>query len=833
MSMSPLPLQGPSDGAAPDPSARGRLTERWIAAGLALATVLVYLPALGCSFLAWGDSDFVTENRPVQTGLSLDNIRWAVTTQETGNWHPLPWLSYLLDTTLYGGSNAAGFHFTNVLLHTLSTVVLFLVLNRATGAVWRSAVVAALFALHPLQVESVAWVGERKGVLSTLFLGLTLAAYLAYVRRRGLVRYLLVVVLLALGLMAKPMLVTLPFVLLLLDYWPLNRWGRSASAAGSSPPSPQKESWWFLLVEKVPLVALVLFWSVLTFISERSIGALPELRRFPLDVRIWNALLAYVDYLGKTICPVNLAAFYPHPGSAVAVVPAIGAGLLLVAVTVLVLGPGRRWRYLAVGWLWFLGTLVPVIGFVQVLTYRMADRYAYVPLIGLFLAATWGVSDWVAARRWPRRVLIGVVVVVLGLCVARTQVQLGYWKSDRDLWEHAEAVTEKNAMAHNFLGIDLQKRGLAVEAEREFRKAVEFDPEEHRFHYNLATQLRDLGRYEEAIVECRLALALLPAAGRYHFMLADLFRDLDREDEAVAEYQEAIRLDPGNTVPHTRLANLLANMGRRPEALAEYQTAIDLQPDYSGAYVGLGIFYATGGQREEAAVAFRRAIELDPLRPVPHVNLGKVLQDLGRLEEAMAEYGTAYRLGHQPAGHQLQSCERLWSLLPRLSALVAERFRPETNAERLGYATLCRQPFVARYALAVRLYTAAFSADPKLSEDVRTGLRYEAAAAAAQAGCGQGRDAEGLDAEGKAQLRRQARTWLQAELSDWAKLLLKKSPQDRAAVRQALRVWQSDLRLDGVREAAALGRLPEAEREAWRKLWQEVQELRATAGTGM
>lgn len=816
-------------------SNQARQTERALGVVLVLGTLLIYSPLLGCSFLAWGDSDYVTENRNVQAGLKAGTVRWAFTTLETGNWHPLTWLSLLLDTSIYGSDSAAGFHFTNVLLHALSTLVLFLFLSRATGAVWRSAMVAALFAVHPMQVEAVAWVGERKGVLSTLFWMLTLAAYLAYVRRRGFGRYLLVVLTFVLGLMAKPMLVTLPFVLLLLDYWPLNRWGRShaadASALPSVPSSP--ESLPLLVLEKVPFVLIALTWSVLTYVAEKQIGALPTLGRFPLDVRIWNALLAYANYMGKMFFPVGLAAYYPHPGRTVAVGPALGAGLLLAVITVLVLGPGRRRRYLAVGWLWYLGTLVPVIGLVQVLSYRMADRYSYVPLIGLFLMLTWAVSDWAAARGWPRSALISITGVALGICVVRTWVQLGYWENDRELWEHAAVVTERNGMAHNFLGIDYARRGQVNSAEEEFRKAVEFDPEEHRFHYNLATQLRELARNEEAVVECRQAVALLPAAARYHFLLGDLLRDVGREDEALAEYQEAIRLDPTSAVGHNSLANLLLDLGRRSEAVAEYHKALELQPGYPAPHVGLGNDLASLGRREEAVTEFRRAIDLDPRRPVPHVNLGRALQELGRLDEAMDAYGRALNLGYRPAADHLRTCDMLRGLLPRLPDVVAERERPETNPDRLAFATLCRQPFVGRYVLATRLYSAALTADPGLGDDVRTGVRYDAAVVAAQAGCGQGQDAAGLDSRAKAQLREQARTWLQTDLNDWAKLLQRNSPADRAAVRRALRVWQRDIGLEGVREGAPLIQLPEIEREAWQKFWHDVREIRARASPGV
>lgn len=839
--MPPVVPHDLAEGAAPEPSPppadpdHARKTERLIGALLVVLTPLIYWPALSCSFLVWGDSDFVTENRHVQSGLSVGTVRWAFSTLEAGNWQPLTWVSLLLDTSLYGGQSAAGFHFTNVALHALSTLVLFLFLSRSTGQVWRSAAVAALFALHPMQVEAVAWVGERKGVLSTLFWMLTLAAYLSYVRRPGLGRYLLVVGSLALGLMAKPMLVTLPFVLLLLDYWPLNRWARfrSADEAAESSVDVRPRSGRFLLLEKVPLLVLVVAFSVVTVIAEMHIAALPSLRRFPPDVRLWNALLAYVDYLGKTFYPVDLAAYYPHPGRAVAVGWALGAGFLLLVITALVLGPGRRRRYLAVGWLWYLGTLVPTIGLVQVFSYHMADRYSYVPLVGIFLALTWGVGDWAAARRWPPGVLVTVAAVVFGLCVVRSREQLGYWRTDRELWEHAAAVTERNGMAHNYLGFDSAKNGQVASAEQEFRKAVEFDPDESRFHFNLATQLRDLGRHEEAIVECRRAVALLPGAAMYRFLLADLLRDLGRENEALAEYHEVIRLDPDSAVAHNSLGNLLLDMGRRPEAVAAYQRALELQPAYPSPHVGLGNALVAVGRRDEALAEFHRAIDLDPRRPVPHANLGKALQELGRLDEAMDEYARASHLGYPPAPNLLRNGERLKALLPRLPDLIAERERPDTNDERLAVAALCRQPFVGRYGLAVRLYTAAFRVDPGLSDDVRTGLRYDAAVAAAQAGCGQGADEASLDPRRRAQLRHQSLAWLRAERRDWAKMLERNSPADRAAVRRALRVWQRDDGLDGVRAAEALDRLPAAERRQWQDFWDKVRELQSVASPGV
>jgi Flp pilus assembly protein TadD len=688
---------------------------------LALVTLVVYSPCFGHPFVFWGDADYVVNARHVHAGLTAENVRWAFTSLEAGNWHPLTWLSLQLDTTLYGGLKPGGFHLTNVLLHTANTLLLFAVLRRMTGLVWHSAVVAALFALHPLQVESVAWVQERKGVLSTLFWMLTLAAYLAYVRRPGIGRYLLVMVALGLGLMAKPMLMTLPFVLLLLDYWPLQRWHWAAETA-KSPVAPFPSRPVFrrtLLLEKVPLFVLVLAWCVLTFISEHHIDKLPSLQGYPLNVRVWNALLAYVSYLGKMLWPAYLAAFYPHPRAAVSVLHALGAGLLLVVLTGLVLGAGRRWPYLPVGWLWYLGTLVPVIGLVQIGNHGMADRYAYVPLIGLFLLLTWGAADLATALRLPRPVLLAITAAVLSTCVSRTWVQVGYWKSDRDLWEHALAVTTKNGMAHTFLGCYYHQLGRIQRARQEFEKAVSFDPEFPMFRHNLAISLRDLGREEEGVVECRKALAVEPANWEYLLTLASLLRNLGREEAALAELHNAARLNPGNPVPHNSLANLLVDLDRHDEALREYHKALALDPRYPSPHVGLGNLLASLGRRDEARTEYRLALALYPQAPIPHYNLAKAYQEEGRLEEALAEYHHALDLGYLPAGPRLQACERHQALRPQLPGLLGRRDRPVTNAERLAIADLCRQPFEGRYALAAGLYAEAFKTDPALADDFR------------------------------------------------------------------------------------------------------------------
>jgi Flp pilus assembly protein TadD len=761
--------------------ARAWRVELLVGAALAVATLLVYCSAFDHPFVNYDDQAYVYQNPRVEAGLTADGVRWAFTTFACGNWHPLTWLSLQLDATLYGVQHPGGFHLTNMLLHAANAVLLFLVLGSMTGAVWRSAVVAALFALHPLHVESVAWVAERKDVLSTLFWVLTLAAYGHYVRRPGVGRYLLVVLALALGLLAKPMLVTLPCVLLLLDAWPLRRW----------PAVPFRR----LLLEKVPLFALAAASCAVTVVAQLGANAVKPFASVPLPARAANAVLAYVAYLGQTFWPLRLAVLYPHPGAAVPAGRVLAAGALLVAVTALVLGPGRRRPYLAVGWLWFLGTLVPVIGLVQVGDQARADRYTYVPLIGVFLLLTWGAADLAAAWRLPRPALAAAVAVVLAACSALTWVQVGTWASSLTLWEHAAAVTENNAVAHLEAGKGYYEQGRLDAARQEFEAVSAIDPR-------------------------------LPEP---HNLLGNVLRDLGRPREAVEEYRRAAALGPRAPLPHFSLGVMLAELGRPDEAAAEYRAAIDLAPASPLAHINLGLVLAELGRPEEAAEEFRQAVALDPGNAPVYIHLGSALQQAGRLDEARAEYRKAGELGFAPAWARLQDCERLRALRPRLAGVVAGREQPRDNAERLALADLCRQPFEGRYALATHLYAEAFAADPAAAGDVRTGHRLHAAVAAAAAGCGRGADAAGLDEGEKARLRGQALGWLREDLAQWA-AHADDGPQARAAVRQVLRFWQHDAGLAGVRDPAALAGLPEAEREAWRKLWQEVEAVLARAG---
>ncbi len=425
---------------------------------LITAVLLVYWQVGDHEFINYDDNVYITDNAQVQKGLTSKGIIWAFTTSHTGNWHPLTWISHMLDCELYG-LNPRGHHLTNVLLHMANAILLFVVLRWMTGAIWRSGLVAALFALHPLHVESVAWAAERKDVLSTFFWLLTMVAYVHYVNRPGGKRYLLVLVTFFLGLMAKPMLVTLPFVLLLLDYWPLNRFKPRAvtgsvedQSLGFQSSGDDKLPILKAVMEKTPLFLMSLFSCVVTVMAQQEAGAISTLEIVPFKLRIANGLVSFVAYMGKMIWPQDLAVFYPHPISDLQIWKPVAAGLFLLIVSTVALWVAQRCRYVLVGWLWYLGTLVPVIGLVQVGEQAMADRYTYVPLIGLFIVVVWGFADLVKgwrSRRWV--VSVSAAVMVLAL-MAGSWLQVAHWKSSVKLFKHALDATSNNYVAHYNLG---------------------------------------------------------------------------------------------------------------------------------------------------------------------------------------------------------------------------------------------------------------------------------------------------------------------------------------------------------------------------------------------
>lgn len=503
---------------------------------LVLLTWIVYQPVVRHGFVNFDDGLYVTGNRHVQKGLTWEGFLWAWKANVASNWHPLTLLSHMLDCELHG-MEAGGHHLTNLLLHLANVWLLFEVLRRMTGAVGPSALVAALFAIHPTHVESVAWIAERKDVLSGFFFVLTLGAWHRWARARRRASYLLAVFLFACGLLSKPMVVTLPCVLLLLDVWPLGRLrpGEIRSArelwAGLRP----------LLIEKIPLFALSAASSAVTVYAQQ--GSLATLTAVSLGRRVGNALVSYVAYLGKTFWPAKLAAFYPLPPD-IPLWKALAAGALLAAITGLALWRLRRQPYLAVGWLWFLGMLVPVIGFVQVGRQAMADRYTYLPSIGLFLAVVWGMAELAARWRVPRAALAGgSLAVVAGLSVA-AHAQVGTWKDSLTLFRHAIAVTENNYLAHLNVAVSLSRQGDEAGARPHFREVLRLHPNLAEAHAAYATGLRRWGKSAEALPYARRAVGLKPERARYRQMLGLILEDLGRRDEAVAQLRKAVELNP-------------------------------------------------------------------------------------------------------------------------------------------------------------------------------------------------------------------------------------------------------------------------------------------------
>ncbi len=553
---------------------------RLIALLLALITLLAYLPVAHDGFLNYDDELYVTENRVVQNGLTWAGIKWAFTHVVCSNWHPLTMMSHMLDCRLYG-LNAGGHHMTNVLLHTASAILLFLVLRQMTGFLWRSAFVAAVFAIHPLRVESVAWVAERKDVLSGLFFMLTLGAYVRYVRRPfSLGRYLAVAFLFALGLLSKPMVVTLPFVLLLLDYWPLNRFAVPAPApavAGNCNSLENHSISWRLILEKIPLLALSGAACVATMMAQRDI-IIPA----PLALRSGNAVVSYVVYLRQMFCPTGLAVLYPYPQSSHSWREITLAVVLLAAVSAGAFLRRKRQPYLLIGWLWYLGMLVPAIGLVQSGLRAHADRYTYLPQIGLYLLLTWAAADLCASwrhRRLAQVIVTAAAVMVLAGCLVLTENQLRYWHDSELLFHHTLAVTKDNDVAHLNLGEVFQNEGRLNEALAEYREAARLSPGYYLGHSNLGSLLDDMGRPEEALAEYRLALRLKQNLPALHEGMGIVLVELGRFDEAMSEFAAAARLDPAYPWPYFQMGKALLQQGRDAEAIGKLREALRIDPD--------------------------------------------------------------------------------------------------------------------------------------------------------------------------------------------------------------------------------------------------------------
>jgi Tfp pilus assembly protein PilF len=634
-----------------------------------------FWPAVHNGFVGYDDPVYVTGNGHVQQGLSWKNVEWAFTASDGGNWHPLTWFSHMVDCQLFRLS-PWGHHFTSVLFHALNAVLVFLALRCLTQetdpggarATWRSFIVAALFALHPLRVESVAWIAERKDVLSAFFFILTLLVYGRYVVAKSQVQnplpegnpsggnsqrsrhlYLLTLLLFALGLMSKPMLVTLPFVLLLLDYWPLRRW----KVQNLSPQAPQKQDLdentaglakstaVHLLIEKIPLFAITAILSLITILVQRKEGAMSL--AVPLLGRVENAVISYCRYIGKTFYPHNFAFFYPYE-SRWPLVAIVLAALLFAAISVLAIYWRRERPYLLTGWLWFVGTLIPVIGLIQVGEQALADRYTYLPSLGFFLALVWGAHE--LTRRWQfQRSFLGLFAAALGLiCALKTRDQITTWKNNETLFTHAIAVTRKNYIALNNLGATFEKQGRWDEAAAQFRQAIADKPEYAQAHRNLGLVFERQGQPNRAIEEYREAMRLNPAYADPHNALGALFNSQGRVDEAVQEFQQALRLKPDYADAHFNLGLLYARKGLLDEAIREYQAVLEVQPNRADVHNNLGVALDSKERIDDAIREYVQAIELEPGYARARFNLGVALSRKGTLAPAIEQFQEALKL---------------------------------------------------------------------------------------------------------------------------------------------------------------------------------------------
>jgi len=721
---------------------------------LSVATLAIYAQVLQFQFVDWDDRAYVFENPHIAQGLTPQSMAWAFTSNYAANWHPLTWISHMLDVQLFGlerGPDAGflqgpgGHHMVSVLLHVGNSLLLLLLLYRMTGAFWPSALTAALFAFHPLRVESVAWVSERKDVLSGFFFMLTLLSYHWYAKRPALKRYLLVFICLALGLMSKPMLITVPFLLLLLDLWPLRRMqfeqpstlryaapGKEtkvtmvdASAYSADPAEKPKHqpSFFvlfvtfcsklfaterteltgsesnpgpglrFLILEKLPLFALAIASCFVTLSVQTAGGAVSSLERLPWAWRLVNAPVATVMYLFKTLWPTNLAYAYPHAAHIPTqqlgdwILLAGAATLLLVLISV-ILFRTRSQPYLLVGWLWLLGMLLPVIGLIQVGQQAWADRYAYLPLVGIYVIISWSLARCVHRRPAARRAVIAGAIVSLFVFLPLTWRQVAVWRDTEHLFRHAQAVSRNNFLAHNNWGGFLLENDQFEDALTPLQEALRINPKFAVAHNNMGMALKGLGHPAQALEHYDMAVQRDPNYIEAHLNWGNALETLGRFDEAIAHYQKALQIRPLHAEAQLSWGNALAKSGEVEQAIAHYRQALQIKPDYAEAHNNMGHALATRGQIEEAIAHYQQALRIDPDYATAHLNWGNALVKSGQIEEAIARYQQALQIdpelaeAHNNMGMILERSTQLADALKHFEHAL--RVKPDYTAAREG-----------------------------------------------------------------------------------------------------------------------------------------------------
>jgi len=634
---------------------------------LMLLTAAVYWQTAHYGFIRYDDPDYVSENVVIQQGLSRDGLVWAFSTTTAANWHPLTWLSHMTDVQLFG-MKTGSHHLVNVLFHLLNTVLLFLVLKSMTDDLWCSALVAALFALHPLHVESVAWIAERKDVLSTFFWLLTMMAYVRYVRNPGIARYAEVLLFFSLGLMAKPMLVTLPVILLLLDYWPLGRMRekqrirqeslhatgadrqrkkKSRQPAAPKPPSPggSEHPWRIvrsLIYEKLPLLAISVLASAVTLYAQKQGGTVAALSELTMPERIAIAFVSYTLYLWKMIWPSGLAFFYPieFPSSLTVVICVL---IFLAATAASIRWAGKR-PYLPVGWFWFVISLLPVIGIIKVGEAAMADRYTYITLTGPFIVLVWGIRDLTAHLTFRQIARAGLAAVVMTGMTILSYVQVRYWQDDESLFRHALDVTRNNHVAHLNMGVYYMDQGNLGEAGNHLGRVLEISPRYWRGQYNWGVLLLRQDRVLESVEPLRRAAVLEPGSHEVNYALGRAYLLLNRENDAIAAFERAIRTGKFRTETCVGIAEALTAAGRLDEALQYIYQALKWLPSEPRLYYNAGLILAYQGNLEESIARFRKAVLINPQYAKAHNNLGSALLLTGRTDESIQHFQEAIRI---------------------------------------------------------------------------------------------------------------------------------------------------------------------------------------------
>ncbi len=706
-----------------------------ICLALALATLATFWQVRSHEFITTFDDDlYIVDNEHVKAGLTFKGIVWAFTTAHAFNWHPITWISHMLDCQFFG-VNPAEHLFTNVLIHIANALLLFLVLKRATANLWASAFVAAAFALHPLHVESVAWASERKDVLSTFFGILAIWAYLRYTEHPNIQRYLLTALLFCLSLLSKQMLVTLPIVLLLLDYWPLKRMKLAQQNSLNRPQTIPSVHYGEqgrrpcrtisirrCLLEKVPLLLLSVAASLVVYLVQLRTGTVRSYLEFPLSCRITNALVAYVAYIGKMFWPAHLAIFYPHQESNLPLWQIIGSGLLLLFITTAVIYKARQMPCFLVGWLWYLVTALPVIGIVQVGVQAYADRYTYVPLIGLFIIIAWGAhaatclprhggNDLLSPLRWRRAVLAPVAVVMIAALAVSQHRQVKYWRDGMTLYTHAIQVTKNNWWAYHHIGELYFREEKFDDAIKYLNDALRIKPDFADAQNNIGAALARQGKFDEAIQHLNEALKINPDSAEAHANLGFAFAKMGDNKQAIEHYLASLQIDAAQPETQYNLANLFIEKGELDQAVSHYQEALKLKPEYLEARSNLAKALANQGKLEQAIELWQQLLQINPNEPVVHNNLATAYYRLGDFDKAVSHWQNALRLNPDNV-----------SVLGKLAWLLAACNNPKYRDPTSAFELAQRACELTNYSdpRLLDILAAAYAASGKFDDAVKT-----------------------------------------------------------------------------------------------------------------